>query len=249
MNSGLYDIIMHSPQPSICTSFHRRYRICSYHAGLPEMMVDGKAVRFCQQCGRFQPLSDFEGRKKSCRNKLQMHNAQRKRVREKNQAGKIKRYPAPPKSPIFSPSPSQSAMPQLQNQKPTEQNVYTSNGVEDAFVGVCTPVKREALPVFLKELITDDFELAPLSVEEVDMLMESFNDPLASQVSLSILESLEEEEEERQQQQRQQQPQQSSLGLLDPIVMGARISPELVLNFGYANTTAPCFNHLSLISF
>ncbi len=211
-------------------------------------MVDGNAVRFCQQCGRFQTLSEFEGSKKSCKNKLQMHNAQRKRVREKNQTGKIKRRPAPPKFLTLPRSPLQISVPQLQHH--TEQTEYTSKEIDDAFVGVRTPVKREALPVFLKELNTDDFEMAPLSVEEVDMLMESFNDPLTSQLSLSFLESLEEEEEERQQQQRQQQqPQQSSLGLLDPTDTGAPISPELVLHFGIANTTAPCFNHLSLVTF
>ena len=38
-------------------------------------------MRFCQQCGRFQPLSDFEGAKKSCRAKLELHNARRKQAR------------------------------------------------------------------------------------------------------------------------------------------------------------------------
>ena len=38
-------------------------------------------VRFCQQCGRFQTLDDFDGKKKSCRRKLAMHNAQRQRRR------------------------------------------------------------------------------------------------------------------------------------------------------------------------
>lgn len=43
-------------------------------------------MRFCQQCGRFQCIFDFEGNKKSCIKKLSKHNAQRKRTREKNQA-------------------------------------------------------------------------------------------------------------------------------------------------------------------
>jgi hypothetical protein len=112
------------------------------------MMVGGNAVRFCQQCGRFQDLSEFEGSKKSCKNKLQMHNAQRKRVREKNQAGKIKRRPAPPKFIILPRSPSQIAVPQHQNH--TKHTEYTSNEIDDAFVGVRTPVKCEALPLLLK---------------------------------------------------------------------------------------------------
>ena len=45
---------------------------------------DGEPTRFCQQCGRFQLLGDFDGMKKTCRRKLEMHNAQRKRKREEN---------------------------------------------------------------------------------------------------------------------------------------------------------------------
>ena len=36
-------------------------------------------MRFCQQCGRFQSISEFEGNKKTCRYKLDIHNAQRRR--------------------------------------------------------------------------------------------------------------------------------------------------------------------------
>ena len=59
----------------------QRYKICSHHAGLNSMQLCGHAVRFCQQCGRFQPLSDFVGSMKSCRKKLDLHNAQRRRKR------------------------------------------------------------------------------------------------------------------------------------------------------------------------
>lgn len=34
------------------------------------------------QCGRFQPLKDFDGFKKTCRRKLELHNTQRKRKRD-----------------------------------------------------------------------------------------------------------------------------------------------------------------------
>lgn len=45
------------------------------------MTVDGQTVRFCQQCGRFQALEEFDGTKKSCRRKLALHNVQRRRKR------------------------------------------------------------------------------------------------------------------------------------------------------------------------
>ena len=52
---------------SVCL---QRYKICHYHVELPCMVVEGQAIRFCQQCGRFQLLSDFEGDRRSCRLKV-----------------------------------------------------------------------------------------------------------------------------------------------------------------------------------
>lgn len=46
------------------------------------MEMEGGSVRFCQQCGRFQAIEEFDGLKKTCRRKLNMHNAQRKRKRD-----------------------------------------------------------------------------------------------------------------------------------------------------------------------
>ena len=63
----------------------QRHRICPYHVSLPEMMNNnGDPVRFCQQCGRFQPLDEFDGTKKSCRLKLLLHNEQRRRKRARH---------------------------------------------------------------------------------------------------------------------------------------------------------------------
>jgi hypothetical protein len=39
-------------------------------SGCPQVsniMRDGVPQRFCQQCGRFHPLQDFDGAKRSCR--------------------------------------------------------------------------------------------------------------------------------------------------------------------------------------
>ncbi len=36
-------------------------------------------VRFCQQCGRFQPLGEFDGEKRSCRVRLQVRTPARRR--------------------------------------------------------------------------------------------------------------------------------------------------------------------------
>ncbi len=40
---------------------------------------EGKRQRFCQQCGRFHELTSFDGDKRSCRARLQRHNARRRK--------------------------------------------------------------------------------------------------------------------------------------------------------------------------
>lgn len=56
-----------SPPPALAP---QRYKICPYHLELPCLVVEGQTIRFCQQCGRFQLLSDFEGDRRSCRRKV-----------------------------------------------------------------------------------------------------------------------------------------------------------------------------------
>lgn len=43
------------------------------------LIVEDQHIRFCQQCGRFQLLSEFDGDKRSCRRKLAQHNVRRRR--------------------------------------------------------------------------------------------------------------------------------------------------------------------------
>lgn len=42
-------------------------QICEYHLKIGSVIRDGKPQRFCQQCGRFQNLNEFDGNKRSCR--------------------------------------------------------------------------------------------------------------------------------------------------------------------------------------
>lgn len=62
--------------------YHSRYKICEAHLKAPVVHKDGQPLRFCQQCGKFQPLGDFDGEKRSCRARLDKHNARRRRQRE-----------------------------------------------------------------------------------------------------------------------------------------------------------------------
>ncbi|EFN53428.1 hypothetical protein CHLNCDRAFT_136650 [Chlorella variabilis] len=58
--------------------YYRRYRICQLHCSMASMQMDGREQRFCQQCGRFQDIGEFEGSRKSCRRKLKRHNERRR---------------------------------------------------------------------------------------------------------------------------------------------------------------------------
>ena len=59
-------------------AYHRRYKICLEHLKAPVVLVKGTQCRFCQQCGRFHDLQEFEGTRRSCRSRLDRHNRRRR---------------------------------------------------------------------------------------------------------------------------------------------------------------------------
>ncbi|PNH12158.1 Squamosa promoter-binding-like protein 3, partial [Tetrabaena socialis] len=59
--------------------YYQRYRVCEPHLKMLVIAVEGKDCRFCQQCGRFHELTEFDGNKRSCRARLQQHNARRRK--------------------------------------------------------------------------------------------------------------------------------------------------------------------------
>lgn len=58
--------------------YHKRYRICMAHSRSFALLVRGQWCRFCQQCGRFHELDEFEGAKRSCKARLERHNRRRR---------------------------------------------------------------------------------------------------------------------------------------------------------------------------
>nr|QTM66375.1 squamosa promoter-binding-like protein SPL5 [Osmanthus fragrans] len=59
--------------------YHKRHRICLRCANASTVVLDGESKRYCQQCGKFHTLSDFDEGKRSCRRKLEHHNRRRRR--------------------------------------------------------------------------------------------------------------------------------------------------------------------------
>ncbi|XP_043709353.1 squamosa promoter-binding-like protein 7 [Telopea speciosissima] len=59
--------------------YHRRHRVCLRCANSTSVILDGLSKRYCQQCGKFHILSDFDEGKRSCRRKLERHNKRRRR--------------------------------------------------------------------------------------------------------------------------------------------------------------------------
>lgn len=59
--------------------YHQRHRVCLGCANSSKVMLKDQPHRYCQQCGKFHRLSDFDEGKRSCRRKLERHNKRRRR--------------------------------------------------------------------------------------------------------------------------------------------------------------------------
>ncbi|XP_022954650.1 squamosa promoter-binding-like protein 3 [Cucurbita moschata] len=59
--------------------YHRRHKVCEFHAKAPAVVVAGIHQRFCQQCSRFHGLMEFDLTKRSCRKRLAGHNQRRRK--------------------------------------------------------------------------------------------------------------------------------------------------------------------------
>ncbi|KAK8618444.1 hypothetical protein V6N13_132436 [Hibiscus sabdariffa] len=60
--------------------YHRRHKVCEFHAKAPVVRVAGIHQRFCQQCSRFHEISEFDETKRSCRRRLAGHNERRRKI-------------------------------------------------------------------------------------------------------------------------------------------------------------------------
>ncbi|KAI3823757.1 hypothetical protein L1987_05198 [Smallanthus sonchifolius] len=67
--------------------YHKRHRVCLRCANASAVMLDGQNKRYCQQCGKFHVLLDFDEGKRSCRRKLERHNRRRRKSTDSKGTG------------------------------------------------------------------------------------------------------------------------------------------------------------------
>lgn len=60
--------------------YHRRHKVCEAHSKASKALLGNQMQRFCQQCSRFHPLSEFDEGKRSCRRRLAGHNRRRRKT-------------------------------------------------------------------------------------------------------------------------------------------------------------------------
>ncbi|KAM3297546.1 hypothetical protein ACQJBY_039454 [Aegilops geniculata] len=79
--------------------YHRRHKVCEYHAKAALVSAAGKQQRFCQQCSRLHVLTEFDGAKRSCRRRLTEHNRRRRKPAAGSTAAVSKDSAPPSKKP------------------------------------------------------------------------------------------------------------------------------------------------------
>ncbi|XP_022772520.1 squamosa promoter-binding-like protein 14 isoform X2 [Durio zibethinus] len=69
--------------------YHRRHKVCEFHSKATKVLVGKQMQRFCQQCSRFHPLSEFDEGKRSCRCRLAGHNRRRRKTQPEDMTSRL----------------------------------------------------------------------------------------------------------------------------------------------------------------
>ncbi|XP_039026598.1 squamosa promoter-binding-like protein 14 [Hibiscus syriacus] len=69
--------------------YHRRHKVCEIHSKATKALVEKQMQRFCQQCSRFHPLSEFDEGKRSCRRRLAGHNRRRRKTQSEDVTSRL----------------------------------------------------------------------------------------------------------------------------------------------------------------
>lgn len=74
---------------SSAKDYHRRHKVCEAHSKSTKALVGTQMQRFCQQCSRFHPLSEFDEGKRSCRRRLAGHNRRRRKTQPEDVTSRL----------------------------------------------------------------------------------------------------------------------------------------------------------------
>ncbi|XP_072977182.1 squamosa promoter-binding-like protein 15 [Typha angustifolia] len=74
---------------SSAKDYHRRHKVCEIHSKTTKALVGKQMQRFCQQCSRFHPLSEFDEGKRSCRRRLAGHNRRRRKTQPEDASSRL----------------------------------------------------------------------------------------------------------------------------------------------------------------
>ncbi|XP_004300082.1 PREDICTED: squamosa promoter-binding-like protein 14 [Fragaria vesca subsp. vesca] len=74
---------------STAKDYHRRHKVCESHSKSTKALVAKQMQRFCQQCSRFHPLSEFDEGKRSCRRRLAGHNRRRRKTQPEDVTSRL----------------------------------------------------------------------------------------------------------------------------------------------------------------
>ncbi|KAK9112361.1 hypothetical protein Scep_019880 [Stephania cephalantha] len=69
--------------------YHKRHKVCELHSKTTKALVGKQMQRFCQQCSRFHPLSEFDEGKRSCRRRLAGHNRRRRKTQQEDASSHV----------------------------------------------------------------------------------------------------------------------------------------------------------------
>nr|AKC05616.1 squamosa promoter-binding-like protein 3 [Cardamine hirsuta] len=78
-SSGVCQVESCTADMSRAKHYHKRHKVCEYHAKASLVRISGLHQRFCQQCSRFHELGEFDEAKRSCRRRLAGHNERRRK--------------------------------------------------------------------------------------------------------------------------------------------------------------------------
>ncbi|KAF5801939.1 putative transcription factor SBP family [Helianthus annuus] len=70
---------------SSAKEYYKKHQVCENHSKSSKVVLGGVERRFCQQCSRFHGLSEFDGKKRSCRQRLSDHNARRRKPQKEKE--------------------------------------------------------------------------------------------------------------------------------------------------------------------